>query len=432
VFLSAALEKRGLMDVSDLLNPADWLVSIFGGDQPTYSGERVTADSALMNSNVYACASILGGDIGKLPIQIFKQSRGQLSKDTEHPVAQLLGLRPNPYMSAYTLKELMMLHLVAWGNAYAAIDWGFDGRPTALWPLDPAVTDVLLDWQTGDIWYITTVPNGEVRRLPWHDVFHLKYPGKSGLKGISPISVLREEIGAQQAAKKFIGAFYSNGTATRGLIKVPGMLNKDAKNKVREEWQNLNTGLTNAHKIAILDAGMEYQSLSMPLDDAQFIETMKFGVLEIAKVYKIPAHKLNQLDRATFSNIEQQSLDYVKNTLQPIITQWEQEINYKLFTPSEQKRYYAKFNLTSELRGDAASRAAYYKSMWEVGAYSINDIRALEEQDGIGPEGDKHFVPLNYVPVNLIEEVLGSHGGKAAAAKGGDGNASDPGASHAG
>nr|WP_067924932.1 phage portal protein [Alicyclobacillus shizuokensis] len=407
------------MDVSDLTNPADWLISIFGGE-PTYSGERITADSALMNSNVYACASILGGDIGKLPIQIFKQSRGSLSKDIEHPVAQLLGSRPNPYMSAYTFKELIMLHLVAWGNAYAAIDWGFDGRPTALWPLDPAATDVVLDPVTGDLWYTTVIPTGEMRKLAWHDVFHLKYPGKSGLKGISPISVLREELGAQQAAKKFAGAFWANGTASRGVLKVPAALKKEAKDKAREEWQKLNSGLTNAHKIAILDGGIEYQSISMPLEDAQFIEQQKFGVLEVAKVYKIPAHKLNQLDRATFSNIEQQSLDYVKNTLQPIVTQWEQEINYKLFSPSEQKRYYAKFNLTSELRGDAASRAAYYKSMWEVGAYSINDIRALEEQDGIGPDGDKHFVPLNYVPVGLIEEVLGSHGGKAAAAKGGE------------
>jgi HK97 family phage portal protein len=419
VFLRQIVEKRSLMDASDLLNPADWLISVFGG-QPTYSGETVTSDSALMNSNVYACASILGGDIGKLPIQIFKKSKGRLMRDDEHPVAQLLGLRPNPYMSAYTFKELMMLHLVGWGNAYAAIDWGPNGRPTALWPLDPSVTDVVLDPVTGDLWYITTVPTGEMRKLPWYDVFHLKYPGKSGLKGISPISVLREEIGSQQAAKKFAGAFWANGTASRGIIKVPGQLNKDAKNKLREEWQNLNTGLTNAHKIAILDAGMEYQSISMPLADAQFIEQMKFGVLEVAKVYKIPAHKLNQLDRATFSNIEQQSLDYVKNTLQPIVTQWEQEIDYKLFTPNEQRRYYSKFNLTSELRGDAASRAAYYKAMWEIGAYSINDIRALEEQDGIGEEGDRHYVPVNYAPIGSQP------------VKGGDTGASDPGASHAG
>ncbi|WP_077616925.1 phage portal protein, partial [Caenibacillus caldisaponilyticus] len=281
MFLSAIMEKRDLMDVSDIVNPADWFVSIFGG-QPTYSGETITSESAIMNSNVYACASILGGDIGKLPIQIFKQSRGRLSKDTEHPVAQLLGIRPNPYMSAYTFKELMMLHLVGWGNAYAAIDWGYDGRPTALWPLDPAVTDVQLDPLTGELWYITTIPTGEMRKLAWYDVFHLKYPGKSGLKGLSPISVLREDLGSQQAAKKFIGAFWANGTASRGVLKVPTALKKEAKEKAREEWQKLNTGLTNAHKIAILDGGMEYQSISMPLEDAQFIEQQKFGVLEVA------------------------------------------------------------------------------------------------------------------------------------------------------
>ncbi|GMA48656.1 portal protein [Alicyclobacillus contaminans] len=387
-------------------------MDLFGGEQ-TSSGERVNGDTAILNPNVYACASILGGDIGKLPINVFRRSRGGgLERDTSHPVSQLLGIRPNPYMSAYSFKELMQVHLVTWGNAYAYIEWNWDGRPKALWPLNPALTDVRIDLETGQIWYYTTLMTGEMLVMPWHDVFHLKMISRNGLKGLTPIEVLREEIGTQQSIKKFVGAFYANGTATRGVLKVPTALNKDAKEKARNEWQKLNSGLTNAHKIAILDAGLDYQNIGMPLADAQFIETTKMGILEIAKVYKIPAHKLNQLDRATFSNIEQQSLDYVKNTLQPIVAQWEQEILYKLFTESEQKRFYARFDLTSELRGDAASRSAYYKAMWEIGAFSINQILALEDQEGIGPDGDKHFVPLNYIPVDAAAKITSPKGGE--------------------
>ncbi|WP_338148759.1 phage portal protein [Brevibacillus laterosporus] len=160
------------------------------------------------------------------------------------------------------------------------------------------------------MWYTTTLPNGEQRKIPWFDVLHLKAISKTGLKGISPISIIREKIGIQQESDKFIGAFYANGTISRGILKVPDILHPEAKDRTREEWQKLNTGLNNAHKVAILDGGLDYQSLGMPLKDAEFIETQKFGIGEIAKIYKIPPHKLGQLDRATFSNIEHQSIEY--------------------------------------------------------------------------------------------------------------------------
>jgi HK97 family phage portal protein len=322
-------------------------------------------------------------------------------------------------MSAYTFKELLQVHLVTWGNAYAYIEWNWDGRPKALWPLNPALTDVRIDQDTGEVWYVTTFLTGEMRKLPWHDVLHLKMISRNGLKGITPIQVIREEIGIQQSAKKFIGSFYANGTSTRGVLKVPTPLRKEAKDKIREEWQNLNSGLTNAHKIAILDGGLDYQSIGMPLADAQFIETQKLGILEIAKIYKIPPHKLAQLDRATFSNIEHQSLEYVKNTLQPIITQWEQELDYKLFTETERKKYYTKFNVTSELRGDSQSRAQYYKEMLYAGIYTINEIRELEEKDNIGPEGDKHYINMSFAPVDMLDKIIDK---KFGVTKGGENN----------
>ncbi|RFB32019.1 phage portal protein [Brevibacillus sp. VP] len=399
---------------SDLQNPKDWLVNLLGGST-TYSGERVTSDTALLNSNVYTCASILGGDIGKLPIQIFTRKGDRIERDRNHPVTSLLGIRPNPYMSAYTFKELLQVHLMLWGNAYALIDWGWDGRPEALWPLNPSVTEVTTDPKTGEVWYVTTLPSGEQRKIPWFDLLHLKAISKTGLKGISPVSVIREKIGIQQASDKFIGAFYANGTTSRGILKVPDILQPEAKDRTREEWQKLNSGLNNAHKVAILDGGLDYQSLGMPLKDAEFIETQKFGIGEIAKIYKIPPHKLGQLDRATFSNIEHQSIEYVKNTLQPIITNWEQEIDYKLFTSKERKQYYSKFNVESELRGDSQSRAQYYKDMVSISAITFNEVREKENQNGYGEIGDRPIIPLNVTWLDQLEELQ-----KTKASKGGN------------
>lgn len=405
---------------SNLSSPEQWLVDAIGGAL-TASGERVSEKSAFLNSNVYTCVTIRADDIAKLPLHLFKKkSGGGLERDQEHPVARLLYLQPNPLMTAFVWKRLMEIHMDLWGNAYSWIEWDEWGYPAALWPLDPECTDIQVDPLSGQVWYTTTV-NGKMYKLAPTDLLHFKAPGLNGLRGMPPIAVLREEIGVQQAAKKFLGSFFTNGTATRGILKHPGAdLNKEAKQVVREEWQAANSGQQNAFKVAILNAGWDYQSLGMPLKDAQFIETAKFGILEIAKVYKVPAHKLNQLDRATFSNIEQQSLDYVKNTLFPIVTNWEQEIMVKLFTMKEQRKYYVKFNLAAELRGDSTSRAKFYKEMISAGVMKISEARALEELDFDGELTQKLLVSLNLTTLDNLEKYQQAKAGITSAAEGGE------------
>lgn len=404
MFLRGFFERRSA-DEPDVTSSQSWWGDLFGG-RMTASGERVTESTALLNSNVYTCAAILGGDIGKLPIQVFKRKGVGVTKDTSHPVARLLGVQSNPYMTAYIFKELMQVHQAVWGNAYAWIEWDESGYPKALWPLDPARTEVKVDTSTGEVWYSTVTGNGQAWKLPPHDVLHFKSISRNGLQGISPISVIREELGVQQAQKKFIGSFYSNGTTTRGILKTSAnqLLKPEAREAVRNEWQAANSGQQNAFKVAVLETGWDYESLGMPLADAQFIETSKFGIAEVAKIYKIPPHKLGQLDRATFNNIEQQSLDYVKNTLTPICTNHEQEIVIKLFTAQEQKKYYVKYNMAAELRGDSQSRADYFEKMIRMGVYSINNVLELDERDGIGELGDRHYISLNYVPLEKQDE----------------------------
>lgn len=403
-------------NTSDVVNPSPWFTNIFGGVQSA-SGEKITANSALQVPTVYACVNILANSVAKLPFQTFKKTKKGRERDSSHKVAKLLEDRPNPYQNPFRFKHLIETHRNLWGNAYINIAWGMDGRPEALWLLNPSLTDPKVDLKTNELWFITTLPNGKVTRIPKSDIIHLTALSTDGLKGKAPIEVARESIGSSQASQKFKGKFFANGTAAAGILKVPGQLNKDAKDKVRDEWETMYTGVNNAQRVAILDAGLEFQSIGMPLKDAQFIEGMKFDKAEIATIYNIPLHLVGELGRATHSNIEQQSLDFIQNALSPILIQYEQEFGYQCFSLPEQKKYYLKFNLTSLLRGDSQARAEFYKKMIEMGAYSINEVRSLEEQDSI-ENGDKHFVSLNYTTLDLIEEYQRAKSG--ATPEGGD------------
>jgi HK97 family phage portal protein len=228
---------------------------------------------------------------------------------------------------------------------------------------------------------------------------------RDGFTPISPISVARESIGTLKKQEKFIGSFYENGTLTRGVLKVDTQLSKNAKDAVRQAWMDANTGEDNASKIAVLDSGVTFENITIPLQDAEFIASQKFGVEQIARIFNVPAHMIGDLSHATFSNIEQMSMDFIQNTIMPETQAWEEELNYKLFTTGEQKKgFYVKFNLTAALRGDSISRGNYYKTMSEIGAYSINEIRDLEEMDAIGPAGDVHRVDLNHVSIQIADE----------------------------
>lgn len=410
---------RNLLNVetTDIKNPAPWFKSMFGFQSA--SGEKVTVESSLQVATVYACVNILANSVAMLPFQTYRKTKTGRERDSNHKVARLLEERPNPYMNAFKFKHLVETHKNTWGNAYINIAWGADGRPEALWILNPAITEPRYDYLTNKLWYYTTLPTGVPVRIDDSDIIHLTTLSIDGLKGIPPIQVAREAIGSSQASQKFKGKFFANGTAAAGILKIPGQLNKDAKEKVREEWETLYTGLNNAQRIAILDAGLEFQSIGMPLKDAQFIEGMKFDKAEIATIFNVPMHMVNELDRATHSNIEQEAINFITHTLSPHIIPYEQEYAYKLFSFAEQKRYYLKFNLNSLLRGDSESRANYYEKMLDKGVYSINKVLELEDENGIGPLGDVHRVDLNHVSIEIADNYQLAKSG--AAPEGGEG-----------
>lgn len=370
---------------------------------PTMSGESVTTENAITIGAVYACVNIKANAIAKLPLQTFKKTKSGRDRETIHRAHYLLEKRPNPYMTPYVFKHTMTVHRNMWGRAYILMV--FDGLVLKeLKLLDPARVKEVED-TTGDIWFVYH-EKGNIYKYHHSEIIYLPY----GPHGKSPIEIARETAGTMKAAQKFSGSFYKNGTTTRGFLKVPGQLNKEAKRKLRESWAEQNSGMDNANSVAILDGGLEWVNMSMPLKDAEFIASQKFNISEIARIFNVPLHMLNEMDRATFSNIEHQSMEFIMNTVQPECISIEEEMNYKLFTSNEQKKLYVKFNLTSALRGDSKTRAEFYEKMLDKGVYSINEVRALEEADAI-EHGDKHRVDLNHVSVEIADEYqLGKAG----------------------
>lgn len=397
---------------STLTNPTRWFVNWLGGNE-TSSGEVVDEETGMKMSAVYACVRVLSQSVAKLPLHVYKEENGIKMIEKTHPVSYLLETRPNPYMSPFDFKLTMEAHRQLYGNAYAEIQFGKDGYPKGLWILNPAVTEVVTDEKNhGKVWYTTILPDGQPVRLKYENVLHIKNIGLTGLKGMSPISVARETIGSQMASQKYVSQFYKNGTTAKGVLTVPGVTLKPAAKKVvREEWEKMNTGMTNANRIAILDSGITYQDLTMSQADAQFIETQKLNTNDIARIYNVPPHMIADLEHATFSNIEHQSISFVKNTLQPLIVSWEQALKYQLFTPTEQRKYYCKYNVDSELRGDSKSRAEYYEIMERIGAYTIDEIRDKEDLSAIeNGLGKKHLITLNYTFLDKLEEYQQSKG----------------------
>src|SRR5690625_2380815 len=387
---------------------------MFGNESS--SGEKVTVDSALSIPTVYRCINIKSNAIAMLPLQAFKRTDSGREREKRHIVSKLLETRPNPYQSPFKFKHLMETHRNTWGNAYINIEWGANGRPKALWLLNPSVTDPYVDVQNNRLCYHTTLPNGNFTFIGDGDIVHLSSLSTDGLKGKPPIQVARESIGSSQAAQKFKGKFYKHGASNSGVLKVPGLLNSEAKDVVRDEWERANTGINNAQRVAILDAGLEFQSISMPLKDAQFVESMKFDKAEIATMFDIPLHMVNELDRATHSNIEHENLSFIQNTLSPILRQYEEEISYKLFSDREQKRFYLKFNLESLLRADKKTQGEFYALILDKGVFSINDVLELEDRNAI-ENGDKHRVDLNHIALDIADEYQLA---KAGALKGGE------------
>lgn len=371
---------------------------------PTAAGKNVNERSAMQLTAVYACVRILAEGVVGLPLHLYKCGKnGSREKAIEHPLYFLLHDEPNPEMTSFVFRETLMTHLLLYGNCYCQIIRDGRGQVTALYPLMPNQMSVDRD-EKGQLYYTylrsseeaDTMKKGTVYLLP-EDVLHIPALGFDGLVGYSPIAMAKNSIGMGLACEEYGAKFFANGAAPSGVLEHPGTI-KDIT-RLRESWNAIYGGSKNAGKVAILEEGMHYSPISISPNEAQFLETRKFQVDEIARIFHVPPHMIGDLERSTFSNIEQQSLEFVKYTLNPWVCRWEQALTKSLLSPKEKREYCIKFNVDGLLRGDYQSRMNGYAVGRQNGWMSANDIRELENMDKISEEqgGDLYLVNGNMI-----------------------------------
>ena len=364
------------------------------------SKQMVNEFSAMQTTAVYACVRILAESIAGLPLHVYEYKGQGKERVPQHPLYFLLHDSPNPEMTSFIFRETAMIHLLLWGNSYSQIIRDGMGRVVGLYPLLPNRMSVDRD-EHGEIVYTYTpvsdsnpkLKGGQQIKLRRQDVLHIPGLGFDGLVGYSPIAMARNAVGMTLACEEYGSAFFANGARPGGVLKHPGVL-KDPS-KLRESWQAVYGGTANTGKVVVLEEGVDYQQISIPPEEAQFLETRKFQIDEIARLYRVPPHMIGDLEKSSFNNIEQQSLEYVKYTLNPWVVRWEQSLQKALLNYSEQKRYFIKFNLDGLLRGDYQSRMQGYAIGRQNGWLSANDIREMENMNPIPDEEGGNLFLIN-------------------------------------
>ena len=376
---------------------------LFGGST---SGKAVTERTAMQMTAVYSCVRILAEAVAGLPLNLYHYlPDGGKEKSYDHPLYRLLHDEPNPEMSSFVFRETLMTHLLLWGNAYAQIIRNGKGEVVALYPLMPNRMTVDRE-ENGQLYYSynrssdeAPTMNGSTVILKPSDVLHIPGLGFDGLVGYSPIAMAKNAIGMAIACEEYGAKFFANGAAPGGVLEHPGTI-KDPQ-RVREAWQSQFGGSGNSNKIAVLEEGMKYTPIGISPEQAQFLETRKFQINEIARIFRVPPHMVGDLEKSSFSNIEQQSLEFVKYTLDPWVIRWEQSIMRSLLSLEEKTQYFVKFNLEGLLRGDYQSRMTGYATARQNGWMSANDIRELENLDRIPTKdgGDLYLINGNMLPL---------------------------------
>ena len=372
----------------------------------TTSGKSVTERSAMQMTAVYSCVRILAEAVAGLPLHLYRYTEsGGKEKAIDHPLYRLLHDEPNPEMSSFVFRETLMTHLLLWGNAYAQMIRNGKNEVVALYPLMPNKMSVDRDGN-GQLYYSYYRGSDEAIRDKEHtvilkptDVLHIPGLGFDGLVGYSPIAMAKNAIGMAIACEEFGARFFANGAAPSGVLEHPGTIRDPAR--LRETWQSQFGGASNSGKVAILEEGMKYTPISISPEQAQFLETRKFQINEIARIFRVPPHMVGDLEKSSFSNIEQQSMEFVKYTLDPWVIRWEQSLQRALLNHMEKEKYFFKFNLEGLLRGDYQSRMNGYAIGRQNGWMSANDIRELENLDRIPAEegGDLYLINGNMLPM---------------------------------
>ena len=379
------------------------------------SGERVDEKSALQIATVYACVRLLAETVASLPLHLYRYTGDGDAKEkaTEHPLYKLLYRQVNPEMTSFSFRETVMTHLLLWGNAYAQVVRDGKNAILGLYPLLPENVEIDRN-ENGELYYIyhaytDEVPGEKDKDILFRrdEILHIPGLGFNGLVGFSPVAMMKNALGSTLAVEKYGSAFFKNGAQPAGVLEHPGVL-KDPQ-KIRDNWTQAYGGAANAHKVAVLEEGMQYKPISLPPEDSQFLSTREFGVEEICRIFRVPPHMVQDLKRATFNNIEHQSIDFVMHTIMPWLIRIEQAIIKDLLIDKEQDELFPKFNVDGLMRGDYKSRMDGYAVGFANGFLSPNDIRRLENMDLIPAEdgGDDYYLNGSYTKLKDAGSAYG-------------------------
>ena len=381
------------------------------------SGERVDEKSALQIATVYACVRLLAETVASLPLHLYRYTDGGDGKEKapDHPLYKLLYRQANPEMTSFSFREAMMTHLLLWGNAYAQIVRDGKNGILGLYPLLPENVEIDRA-ENGELFYTyhaytDEVPGDHDKDIIFQreEILHIPGLGFNGLVGFSPIAMMKNALGTTLAVEKYGSSFFKNGAQPAGVLEHPGVL-KDPQ-KIRDNWMNAYGGAANAHKVAVLEEGMQYKPISLPPEDSQFLSTREFGVEEICRIFRVPPHMVQDLKRATFNNIEHQSIDFVMHTVMPWLVRIEQAIIKDVLIEEEQDEFFPKFNVDGLMRGDYQSRMNGYAVGFANGFLSPNDIRRLENMDLIPAEegGDDYYLNGSYTKLKDAGKAYGAN-----------------------
>lgn len=363
------------------------------------SGKAVSENTAIQLSAVYACVRVIAETIASLPLHVYEDDgHGGSVIAKDHPLEYLLHDSPNDEMTSFAWREQMMTQILLRGNSYSQIVKNGKRDILSIYPLMSADMNVDRDG-SGQLTYTYALSSGGAIALDPQEVLHVPGLGFDGIMGYSPVALMKTTMGLTMAAEEYGSKVFANSATPSGVIMHPLHL-KDI-NKLKKSWNDAYGGSANAGKVAVLEEGMKFERIAMPNSEAQFIETRKFQVNEICRIYRVPPHMVGDLEHATFSNIEHEAINFAVHTIRPWLVRIEQNINKKLFPREDNGRYFARFNMDGLMRGDYKSRMEGYAIARQNGWMSADDIRAMENMNPIGPEngGNIYLVNGNMMPI---------------------------------
>ena len=363
------------------------------------AGKSVTARTAIQVSTVYACVRVIAETVASLPLHLYEETDEGSRKAVKHPLYRLLHDEPNPEMTSFVLRETLLSHMLLWGNAYCQIIRNGRGQIISLYPLLPDRMEVDRD-KNGSLIYIYATADGKRTSIQPINILHIPGMGFDGIVGYSPIAMEKNAIGLGMAAEEYGSRFFSNGATPSGVLTHPNTVKNPAG--LRHSWNAAYGGNANAGRVAILEEGLKFERISMPNNEAQFLETRKFQVSEICRIFRVPPHLVGDLEHATFSNIEHQSISFGVHTIRPWLVRMEQSMNRALISDNEKARFYTRFNMDGLLRGAYKERMEGYAIARQNGWMSANDIRELESMNPISDEegGSAYLVNGNMVSIS--------------------------------